>query len=266
MAKVQTFLNEQIKAGHSVAKVHIMGMVLGAALTRAMREELITMNVARLTTFPPAPSRKNKPWTADEARAFLTAARTEPLYPAFVLLMVYGLRRGEVLGLGWDELDLDELSMSVCWQLQRIDGKLTRTPVKTDAGDRGLPVLPIIYEGFIELAERQMFAQRRAGDSWLETGLVFTTRNGGPIEPRNLSRAFERISERANLRRIRLHDLRHLTATLLKKLGVPPRDAAAILGHAKISTTLEIYTDSDMEDHRKGLAKLAKELFGEADE
>ncbi|TDE28125.1 site-specific integrase [Actinomadura sp. 6K520] len=262
VAKVQTFLNQQVKDGQSLAMVHIMRMVLGAALTRATREELISINVARLTTLPPAPSHKSKPWTADEARAFLYAARHEPLYPAFVLLMVYGLRRGEVLGLGWDDLDLDELVMQVSWQLQRIDGKLTRTRVKTDAGDRPLPVLPIIYEAFIELADRQMYAKRRAGANWVESGLVFTTRNGGPIEPRNLSRAFERICANARLRRIRLHDLRHVTATLLKRLGVPARDAAAILGHAKISTTMEIYTDSDMDDHRTGLGKVAGELFG----
>ncbi|MFB4301101.1 tyrosine-type recombinase/integrase [Actinomadura sp. NTSP31] len=266
VAKVQSFLNQQVKDGQSLAMVHIMRMVLGAALTRATREELISVNVARLTTLPPAPAHKSKPWTADEARAFLRAARNEPLYPAFVLLMVYGLRSGEVLGLAWDDLDLDERVMQVSWQLQRIDGKLTRTRVKTDAGDRPLPVLPIIYEAFIELADRQMYAKRRAGANWdadwEEIGLVFTTRHGGPIEPRNLSRAFDRICVNAGLRRIRLHDLRHVTATLLKRLGMPPRDAAAIHGHAKISTTMEIYTDSDIEDHRTGLGKVADELFG----
>ncbi|RSN59566.1 tyrosine-type recombinase/integrase [Actinomadura sp. WAC 06369] len=261
VAKVQSFLNQQIKDGHSLAKVHVMRMTLCAALTRAMREELVTVNVAGLTTLPPAPTHKAKPWTADEARAFLDAARNEPLYPAFVLLMVYGLRRGEVLGLGWDDLDMDEMVMRVRWQLQREDGKLVRTPVKTNAGDRGLPMLPLIWDAFVELADRQLYAKRRAGADWEETGLIFTTRNGRPIEPRNLSRVFERICTNAGLRRIRLHDLRHVTATLLKRLGVPARDAQAILGHAKISTTLEIYTDSNMDDHRIGLGKLAGELF-----
>jgi integrase len=261
VAKVQTFLNQQIKAGHSIPKVHIMRMVLGAALTRAMREELISVNVAHLATLPAAPTRKTKPWTADEARAFLAAARNEPLYPAFVLMLVYGLRRGEVLGLAWDDLDMDELMMRVHWQLQRIDGELTRTEVKTDAGRRSLPMLPIVWEAVIELAERQMYAKRAAGDAWTETGLVFTTRTGRPIEPRNLGRVFERICKNAGLRRIRLHDLRHATASLLKKLGIPPSDAKEILGHARISVTLEIYTHGDNEDHRSGLGRVAGELF-----
>lgn len=110
-----------------------------------------------------------------------------PLYPAFVLLLVYGLRRGEVLGLSWEDIDLDEDVMRVLWQIQRVDGQLSRTEVKTDAGKRDLPLLPLIRDGFIELSERQMFARRRAGDTWQETGLVFTTKSGRPIEPRNLA-------------------------------------------------------------------------------
>lgn len=89
---------------------------LGAALTRARREELIPVNVARLTTLSAPPPKKVKPWTADEARAFLAAARSEPLYPAFVLLLVYGLRRGEVLGISWDDVDLDD---DVDWRSTR---------------------------------------------------------------------------------------------------------------------------------------------------
>lgn len=265
VAKVQSFLNQQVQTGHSVAKVHIMRMVLGAALTRAMREELIPVNVARLTTLPAPPPKKVKPWSADEARAFLAAARNEPLYPAFVVLLVYGLRRGEVLGLSWDDIDLEENVMRVIGQIQRVDGQLMRTEVKTEAGKRDLPMLPIIREGFIELADRQMSARRRAGDGWQETGLVFTTKTGRPIEPRNLARAFERISTKAKLRRIRLHDLRHTTASLLKKLGVPPSDAKEILGHARIAVTLEIYTHGDNESHRQGLGKVAGELFGDAE-
>ncbi|GAA2120363.1 tyrosine-type recombinase/integrase [Actinomadura alba] len=126
-------------------------------------------------------------------------------------------------------------------------------------------MLPLVWDGFIELAERQMFARRRAGDGWHETGLVFTTKSGRPIEPRNLARVFERICVNAGLRHIRLHDLRHTTASLLKRLGVPPSDAKEILGHARIAVTLEIYTHGDNESHRDGLGKVAGELFGESE-
>lgn len=81
------------------------------------------------------------------------------------------------------------------------------------------------------------------------------------VEPRNLARAFERVCAKAELRRIRLHDLRHTTASLLKKLGVAPSDAKEILGHARIAVTLEIYTHGDNTSHRDGLGKVAGELF-----
>jgi integrase len=176
VADVQAFLNGQIRAGHSIAKVHVMRMVPGAAFTRAMREELVFMNPARLATLPPAPSAKNRPWSADEARRFLTIARSDPLHPAFLLLLLYGLRRGEVLGLSWDDVDLAEDVLRVSWQIQRIDGQLRRVPVKTDAGRRELPLIPIARDALIDLAGQQADARRRAGDSWTDNDLVFTTR------------------------------------------------------------------------------------------
>ena len=84
------------------------------------------------------------------------------------------------------------------------------------------------------------------------------------MEPRNLVRTFERLVEASGLRKIRLHDLRHTTATLLKSLGVSPRDAMQILGHARISVTLEIYTDSDSDSQRDALTKVSERLFGQA--
>lgn len=264
VADVQAFLNGQIRAGHSIAKVHVMRMVLGAAFTRAMREELVFMNPARLATLPPAPSARNRPWSADEARRFLTIARNDPLYPAFLLLLLYGLRRGEVLGLSWDDVDLAEDELRVSWQIQRLDGQLRRVPVKTAASRRELPLIPIARDALIDLAGQQADARRRTGDSWADNDLVFTTRTGQPVEPRNLVRTFERLVEASGLRKIRLHDLRHTTATLLKSLGVSPRDAMQILGHARISVTLEIYTDSDSDSQRDALTKVSERLFGQA--
>jgi integrase len=94
--------------------------------------------------------------------------------------------------------------------------------------------------------------------------LVFTTSTGNPVEPRNLGRSFARIREKASLRPIRLHDLRHTSATLLKTLGVPPRDAMEILGHSRIAVTLEVYTAADEVSRRDAIGKVAS-LFGPQD-
>ena len=106
-SRVQTFLNGQLAAGQSIRQVQVMRTVLSSALTRAMREELLMRNVARLAELPAWERQAVVPWTAAEARGFLTAAHGDPLYPAFVLLLLYGLRRGEVLGLRWADVDLD---------------------------------------------------------------------------------------------------------------------------------------------------------------
>ena len=118
---VQPYLNGRLQSGDSPAKVQVIRMVLGAALTRAMREELVQRNVARLATLPPAPPARKQPWSADEAWRFLAAARPDPLYPAFVLLLVYGLRRGEVLGLSWHDVDFDGGTLRIRQQLLRVD-------------------------------------------------------------------------------------------------------------------------------------------------
>jgi integrase len=97
--------------------------------------------------------------------------------------------------------------------------------------------------------------------AWGSHSLVFTTSSGHPVEPRNLGRSFERISKAAGMRPIRLHDLRHTTATLLKTLGVPPRDAMEILGHSRIAVTLEVYTAGDERSRREAIGKLS-DLFG----
>ena len=180
-----------------------------------------------------------------------------------MLLLVYGLRRGEVLGLSWDDVDLAEDVLRVGWQIQRLDGQLRRVPVKTAAGRRELPLIPIARDALIDLAGQQADARRRAGDSWTDSELVFTTRTGQPVEPRNVARTFERLVQASGLRKIRLHDLRHTVATLLKSLKVPPRDAMQILGHARISVTLEIYTDSDSDSQRDALTKMSERLFGQ---
>ena len=109
------------------------------------------------------------------------------------------------------------------WQLQRINRQLARVPVETAAGRRELPLVPIARDALIEQPERQAAARHGAGASWAGNDLVFTTRTGHPVEPRNLVRSFDRLVNRAGPRKIRLLDLRHMVATLLKTLRVPQR-------------------------------------------
>ncbi|QVQ50492.1 site-specific integrase [Spiractinospora alimapuensis] len=266
VATIQTCLNGRLKGGDSIAKVHAMRTTLSSALTRAMREELITVNPARLVTLPAESPERLRPWNAEEGRRFLDHARSHHLYPVFVLMLIYGLRRGEVLGLSWEDVDLEQDVMSIRRQVQRVDGSLELVEVKTRAGRRSLPLLSWARDALTDQAQWQTRKRRTAGEAWVDTGLVFTTRTGRAIQPRNLSRSFERLSASAGMRPIRLHDLRHSAASLLKRSGVAPRDAMEILGHSRISVTMEIYTHSDEETQREGLGRLGGALFGDEDE
>jgi integrase len=256
VSAVQMFFNQRLEKGDSIRKVHVMKTVLSAALSRAVREELVTRNVARSSELPQWHRATVQSWTADEAKRFLTASRPDPLYAAFVLLILYGLRRGEVLGLRWTDIDSDAGIIHVRQQIQRIRGELIIGPVKTNAGHRNLPLLDLARQALKLQAEQQATYRADMGSAWPQTDLIFTTRTGRPIEPRNLVRSFRRICDYNKIRVITVHHLRHTVASLLKDLHVPPRDAQTILGHTRISTTLEIYTDTGDEAQRDALTRL----------
>ena len=258
--RVQAFLNDQLAVGQSIRRVQIMRTVLSSALTRAMREELVMRNVARLAELPGWERQPVNPWTSAEAHAFLDAAKDDPLYPAFTLLLLYGLRRGEVLGLRWRDLDHEDGEIRIRQQIHRATGELRIGPVKTAAGRRNLPLLALASEVLTIRSEAQAADRADLGPAWQDSGLVFTTRTGRPIEPRNLVRSFQRICSAHDLRPIKLHHLRHTTATLLKNLGVPARDAQLILGHSRLAVTQEIYTHEDRQAQHDALTKISAAL------
>lgn len=248
---VQTFLNSKLADGCKVRNVQIIREVLRSALTRAMREELIVRNVARLVELPTWQRPEYRHWSADESKRFLDAAKSDSLYPAFVLLVLYGLRRGEALGLRWCDIDFAGSRFHIRQQVQRVDGRLLQGPVKTQAGRRDLPLVGMLRDALVEQKEPAKENEQE---------LVFTTRTGSPIEPRNFVRSFHRIREAANLPRIRVHDVRHTAATLHKQVGIPARDSQLILGHSTVTITQEIYQHDDMESRVAAIERM-EQLF-----
>ena len=235
--------------------------ILCSALTNAVTEELIPKNVAALHHMAKPRKRKVKPWTADEARRFLESAKRDrdPLYAAYVLILVLGLRKGEVIGLPWSAVDLDHAELDIGWQLQRVRGQLLHRATKTEASDATLP-LPGICVTALRMRQKDQDASRVAADQWPETGLVFTTLAGTAYEPRNFNRRFETRCARAGVRRITVHDTRHTCATLLAALDVHPRVAMRILRHAQIDVTMNVYTEVSDAKTLRALKRLGKQL------
>jgi integrase len=184
--------------------------------------------------------RKRQTWTVDDARWFLESTwhAGEALYAAFVLVLVLGLRRGEVLGLAWDQVDLDDAELYVGQQLQRVGRRLLRREVKTETSEAPLP-LPDLCIAALKIRRQQQDDDRaRAGDTWIDNGLVFTTRHGTPIEPHNFGRSFDRCITAARVPSITVHGTRKTCASLLAALDVHPRVAMRILRHSKIAVTM----------------------------
>jgi integrase len=238
--------------------------VLRAALNNAVREELISRNVAALIRVPKPRRRKVQPWSADEARAFLEAARRnrDPLYAAYVLILVLGLRRGEVLGLRWTDIDFRSALVTIAMQLQRISRKLLHRQTKTEASDSVLPLVPICEVALHDRAAAQDADKSAAGGDWHVSDLVFTTSTGRPVEPRNFNRSFTAACRRAGVRVIPVHATRKTCATLLVALDVHPRVAMQVLRHSQISVTMEIYSEVSSEATRRALRRLGKRLDG----
>ncbi|MFE7380574.1 tyrosine-type recombinase/integrase [Streptomyces zhihengii] len=233
--------------------------VLRTALSAACREELITRNVATLVEPPRPTPRELSPWSLDETLAFLAAARSDPLYAAFVLAITMGLRRGEIAGLRWQDIDLENRVLLVRRQVQRRRGVLYNDETK---GRRSravpLPAMCIAPLRWHRMRQRSAFAA--AGIGWVPAGYVFATRTGRPVEPRNVHRSFVRVSEAAGLRLIRLHDARHGCATLLTAAGVAPRVVMEILGHSQISMTMDVYTHVVQDTQREAISHMDRLL------
>ncbi|OLZ62945.1 site-specific integrase [Streptomyces sp. IMTB 2501] len=233
--------------------------VLRSALSSACREELITRNVAKLVEPPRTDTPELHPWSLDETLDFLAASRKDPLYAAFVLAIAMGLRRGEIVGLRWSDVDLDNRVLYVRHQVQRRRGILYDDDPKSRRR-RAVPLPALCIAPLRWQRMRQAAARAKAGEKWQESDYVFATRNGRPVEPRNLYRSFTRVADSAGLRVIRLHDARHGTATLLTAAGVAPRVVMEILGHSQISITMDVYTHVVQDTQREAMSHMDRLL------
>ncbi|WP_432013761.1 site-specific integrase [Streptomyces cucumeris] len=248
-----------VTAQASAATAKEAHRVLRTALTTACREELISRNVAQLVPAPRVEPRELRPRSLDETLTFLEATRSDPLHPAFVLAVALGLRRGEILGLHWRDVDLDRRTLTVRTQLQRGGNELYEDITKNRRA-RTIPI-PLMCVAPLRWQRLRQATQRTAaGKDWQDSDYVFTTRSGRPIEPRNLNRSFERIAESAGLPRVRLHDTRHGCASLLFAAGVAPRVVMEILGHSQIAVTMNVYTHVNDDSRREAMGHMDRLL------
>lgn len=220
---------------------HVHG-VLRTALRRAVKWQLIKSSPAEAVDPPRAARREMTVWTPDQVARFLEVAREHRLYAAFLLAVGAGLRRGEILGLRWQDVDLERGWLAVRQALIRTDtaGNILEEP-KTAGSRRLVALSPATVQALRERLAESRREKEAYQEDYHDTGLVFTTPDGKPIDPRNFTKVFERLAARAGLPRIRFHDLRHTHATVLLAEGVPAKVISERLGHSDIGTTMDTY-------------------------
>jgi integrase len=233
-------------------------VTLRTALESAVKDGLIPRNVAELVDPPTVAKPQMKTFTPQQARTFLEAIRGDRYEALFATAIALGYRQGEALGLQWPDVNLDDenSTVTVRQSIQRISGKLTITPTKKDK-IHTVPLPAVTRSILISQRARQDQERLLAGSRLQETGFVFTTSVGTPIDARSAIRRFHAILKTSpSLPRIRFHDLRHSAATLLLAQGVSPKYISELLGHSQVSFTMQIYAHVLPHVQREAAAKM----------
>lgn len=230
--------------------------VLRNALSNAVREELVVRNVAKLVKVSNPEYEVGGGLDPVAARALLAKITDDRLYALYLCAIVLGLRRGELLGLTWAAVDLDDRRLWVRQSLTWVNGQASVQPPKTRASRRVIPLPDVVVTALREHQKRQQDERAEAGDRWTDSGYVFPTRRGEPMSPYSLTKYWQDVRARAGVPTLRFHDLRHTAVSLLLALGVPPHVVREIAGHSDIKVTMMVYAHGRLDEKAAALAQL----------
>jgi integrase len=238
---VQRFINEKAQSGLAPHSVKNIRDTLRAALNQAMRWDLVQRNVAELVKLPPKPDTEKRVWSVSEANRFLAVIRGHRLEALFRLALCFGVRQGEALALSWVDVDFEGGYFHIRGTQQRVDGALVVGTPKTRASRRRVPFALGLGELLTACKHNQDHEREWAAGDWEETGRVFTTRRGTPLDVSNLAREYRKLVKASGLPYIAFHTLRATAASLLFEAGLTDEEVAVVLGHSNTRTTQEHY-------------------------
>lgn len=256
----------------SSSSLSLIHLIVTASLKQAVRQRLILTNPADHTTRKTVKNKEVKPMTPDEVKSYLSAAREHQprLYPAFLIILSTGLRRGEILALRWQDINFDEGILTVNQSINRVElspGKteLVFSEPKTANSKREVPLTAQVLAELKAHKSRMAQERLKLGTGYQDNGLIFWTVckkegqhiAGIAIEPKNFLRTHKALLVKAGLRNeITVHTLRHTFATMLAQAGENPKTLQLLLGHSNVRTTLNTYVHAGIEDKRKAVERL----------
>jgi integrase len=260
---VQHYCNEKRQQGLEAQTIHLHHITLSDALTRAEKNQLVARNVVRLVV-PPRQTHKERRTLAigQMTTQLLPTLKGHRLYAAFLTLFMVGLRRGELLGLRWQDVDWKSEVLHIRQTLARVKNHeaghthLVFQEPKTVHSRRTIPLPEGCLAALRHHRAHQAEEKLLLGQAYKDHGLVFCQADGGPIDPRTLNRYFNQALAQAGLPPIRLHDARHTFATWLLEHGVSPKVVQTMLGHSSIAITLDIYSHVSLDLEKQAAATL----------
>jgi integrase len=242
-AHVRGLYRQKLDDGLSPRTVQYVHVTLHKALKQAIADGLIPRNATEAVKPPQVRREEMRPLTAEQVKVLFEAAKGDRLEALYVLAVTTGLRQGELLGLKWDDIDLEVGTLQVRRTLTTAKGGPVLSAPKTKGSRRTVRLSQMALEALRSHLERQLGEIDRAGSLWRENGLIFASEAGEPLDRRYITtHRFKPLLKRAGLPQIRFHDLRHTCATLLLSKNVNPKVVSEMLGHATIAITLDTYS------------------------
>ena len=215
--------------GLSAKTVRNINQVISSAMDLAVAQKIILTNPTNACELPKVEHQEMQTIPAEQLQAFLEEARATGVYEMYYIELATGLRRGELLGLKWQDIDWKNGIIKVRRQVARVDGKIVEAPLKTKNSYRAVT----ISQQAIEVLKQQ---KAKTNDQY-----VFPSPNGGPISPDSVNNMLKRVLERAGIPKVRFHDLRHTFATIALQNGVDIKTVSGMLGHFSAGFTLDTY-------------------------
>jgi len=249
---IQRFVNSKYENGCSTALIRKLKNIIHGSLKQAIVNQLVTKNVSEGVILPTHKQKEIRVFTKEEEKAFIEALKGDRLEVAFKLDMVSGLRIGELLGLTWDCVDLENGIINIKQSLIRVKDRsknsenknlyYVENTTKTKSGKRKVPIPKSAVAMLERYKKLQEWEKRTAEGLYEDNNLLFCTALGNRIIPKNADRSFKRVAEKAGITGASIHSIRHTYATRLFEKGIAPKTVSELLGHKNVSHTLDVYT------------------------
>ena len=227
--RVERVEAKQQPKGLSAKAVRNINQVISSALDFAVAQKIIPENLCKAVALPKVEHKEMQTIPAEQLQAFLQEAKATGVYEMYYIELATGLRRGELLGLKWTDIDWKNGIIKVRRQVARVDGQIVEAPLKTKNSYRTVT----ISQQAIEVLKQQ---KEKTNDEY-----VFPSPNGGPISPDSVNNMLKRVLARAGIPKVRFHDLRHTFATIALQNGVDIKTVSGMLGHFSAGFTLDTY-------------------------